>query len=225
MDYYSWVLLAFVVIWLGRQYRIKNHHSIYAIAVHLLASVGFALFHLLIITVTVKVVKPYAFPELNFGQLYMSSFLRLLYFEILVYWGVLGLSYGFDYYLASEAIRQKKHSFSPTYLSNIPVKRNGGTLFLKVSQIDWLAAADNYVQLHIGQDSFLHREKMHVLENQFDPRQFQRIHRSTIVNLARVKGVVRLKKDCYAVVLLDGTRLAVSRQGRKQLEGLIAEAR
>ena len=60
-------------------------------------------------------------------------------------------------------------------------------VFLPVEQIDWLEAADNYVRIHTAGDTHLVRETMNEFEARLDPARFVRIHRSTIVNLERVR--------------------------------------
>ena len=60
-------------------------------------------------------------------------------------------------------------------------------MFVKIDDIDWIEAADNYVELHVGKQSHLLREKMSVLETRLAPEKFVRISRSTIVNVERLK--------------------------------------
>ena len=75
--------------------------------------------------------------------------------------------------------------------------------------------------LHVGKQKYLVRGTMTSMEEQLDPRRFLRIHRSTIVNLDRVKEVRPwFAGDCI-VVLKDGTELRLSRRYRDRLEGLM----
>ena len=110
---------------------------------------------------------------------------------------------------------------SPRYLSRVAVKAAGRVLFLKAAEIDWIEAAGNYVNLHVGKDSYLLRSRMSELEKRFDPEQFFRIHRSTIVNLDRVKELQPLFKGEAVVVLKDGQQLAASRNGSQRLQALL----
>src|SRR5215470_9226882 len=68
----------------------------------------------------------------------------------------------------------------------IVIRDGGRTVFVPLSDIDWIEAADYYVQLHVGAKTYLHREPMRDLEARLDPRRFVRIHRSAIVALDRV---------------------------------------
>jgi two-component system LytT family response regulator len=75
----------------------------------------------------------------------------------------------------------------------------------------------NYVRLQVGRDSHLMRETITGMEAKLDPDRFMRIHRSTIVNLDRVKEVHPWAKGEYVVIMRDGTRLIMSRRYRERL--------
>jgi two-component system LytT family response regulator len=101
------------------------------------------------------------------------------------------------------------------------IKESSRVFFVKTEEIDWVEAADYYVNLHVGMKTHLLRETMSDLENKLDPAMFLRIHRSAIVNLHRVKEVqTRLGGD-YVTVMKDGTKLKLSRSRRDQLESLL----
>jgi two-component system, LytTR family, response regulator len=107
------------------------------------------------------------------------------------------------------------------YLTRLLVKSAGRVFFLKADEIDWVEAADYYVKLHVGRKGHLLRESMSELEARLDPQKFLRIHRSTIVNLDRVREMHPLFGGEYAVVLHDGTELKLSRSRREQLQKLL----
>jgi two-component system LytT family response regulator len=98
------------------------------------------------------------------------------------------------------------------------VRSAGRIVFLRVEEIDWIEAADNYVCLHVGRESHLLRGTMGSIEERLDPRKFLRIHRSTIVNLDRVRELAPLFHGDYAVRLRDGTELVLSRGYREKLK-------
>ena len=68
------------------------------------------------------------------------------------------------------------------------IKNAGEVLFLKISEIDWIEAADYYACLHVGPRTHLIRRSMSDLDRDLDQTAFCRIHRSTIVNLNRIQG-------------------------------------
>jgi two-component system, LytTR family, response regulator len=106
----------------------------------------------------------------------------------------------------------------PRFVERIVVKNAGLVSFLKVSEVDWIEAADYYSCLHVGAKSHLLRRSLSDLEQDLDPSAFCRIHRSAIVNLDRVRGLKLGENGEYEVVLDHGNRLRLSRSYRKQLQ-------
>ncbi len=109
----------------------------------------------------------------------------------------------------------------PKHLERLAIKSVGRVVFLKIDEVDWIEAADNYVELHVGTESHLHRETMSSLEEQLPPKKFMRISRSTIVNVDRIKELQPLFHGEYAVLLHNGTRLTLSRSYRDKLQQLM----
>ena len=98
------------------------------------------------------------------------------------------------------------------------VKSDGRIRVIRTADIDWCEASGNYVGLHVGAQCHLVRDTMAHLESQLDPRQFIRIHRSTIVNVDRVQEMQPSFSGDYVVVLRGGTRLTLSRGYRDALQ-------
>jgi two-component system LytT family response regulator len=109
----------------------------------------------------------------------------------------------------------------PAYATQFFIKSASRVFFVKVEEIDWIEAADYYARLHLGAKEHLLRETMAELENKLDPSMFMRIHRSTIVNLRRIKEVRSESNGEYFIVLHDGARLKLSRSRREQIETLL----
>lgn len=104
------------------------------------------------------------------------------------------------------------------YLQRIMLKTGGRLTFLRTEEIDWIEAEGDYVRLHAGGKRHLLRDTMKRLEEQLDPSQFLRTHRSTIVNLDRIKELHPFFHGDYLIVLKDGTELELSRSRRRSLE-------
>jgi len=99
------------------------------------------------------------------------------------------------------------------------ITETGRTVVVNVADIDWIEAADYCAELHVGKRSHLLRRPLADLEAELDPSRFVRIHRSTILNVERVRQIrPHLKGDAF-VDLRDGTELRLSRSHR---EGLLA---
>jgi two-component system LytT family response regulator len=108
----------------------------------------------------------------------------------------------------------------PRQNERLAVKSDGRILFLRLSEIDWVEAADNYVRLHVGNEAHLLRETMTALENKMPADRFLRISRSTIVNIEHVKELHPLFHGEYVVVLRSGARLTLTRGYRDKLPRL-----
>jgi two-component system, LytTR family, response regulator len=117
---------------------------------------------------------------------------------------------------AKEKLVHRKHPARP--LDRILIKETGQLAFVKTSDIDWIEAADYYTCLHVGAKTHLLRRSMSELEQELDPAVFCRIHRSSIVNLARVEALKLNSEGEYEVVLNHGMRLRLSRRYRKQAQ-------
>ena len=102
----------------------------------------------------------------------------------------------------------------------IPVKTNGKISFVRIPDIDWIASADNYVELHVGSHGHLIRETMASISARLPKEQFVRISRTAIVNLSRVKELAPLFHGEYSVTLTTGARVTLSRSYRDQLPRL-----
>src|SRR6185369_16080929 len=98
-----------------------------------------------------------------------------------------------------------------SYLTQLMIKTSSRVFFLNVEEIDWIEAADYYVQLHFKGKSHLLRETMNELVAKLNPKKFMRIHRSAIINLDRVK-LVQPRASEYVVILSDNTEIKLSRR-------------
>jgi two-component system LytT family response regulator len=106
----------------------------------------------------------------------------------------------------------------------ILLKTGGEIYFLKSEEIDWIEAEGDYMKFHAAGRVHQLRETMGRLEERLDPRRFLRIHRSTIVNIDRVKKLSPDFAGEYAVVLQDGTKLRLSRGYHGRLQELMRDA-
>jgi two-component system LytT family response regulator len=103
------------------------------------------------------------------------------------------------------------------------IKTSGRVVLVRMADIDWIEAADNYVNLHVGAESHMLRETMSSIEARLDSKRFIRISRSTIVNLERIKELQPMFHGDYAVILRSGTRLGLSRSYRDKLQLLLGK--
>ena len=96
----------------------------------------------------------------------------------------------------------------------INVKDRGQIFRVEVESIEHIEAAGDYMCIYTGDNSLILRETMKDLERRLDPRKFQRVHRSTIVNLDQVRQVKpHTNGECF-LVLDSGAEVKVSRSYR-----------
>jgi len=112
----------------------------------------------------------------------------------------------------------------PKPLERLVIKASGRVFFLRVDEVDWIEAAANYVNLHVGKESHLLRETINGLAAKLDSGKFLRIHRSIIINLERVKELQPWFHGDYVVIMQDGKQLTSSRNYREQLRKLLGKS-
>lgn len=117
---------------------------------------------------------------------------------------------------AKTYVRQQTDEASA--MRRLIVKNAGRVVFLQTAEVDWIEAADYYACLHVGGRTHLVRRSMSDLERDLDPKMFCRTHRSSIVNITRVRELRLDANGEYEVALNDGTKLKVSRSYREQLQ-------
>jgi len=113
--------------------------------------------------------------------------------------------------LASGSTLQKE------YPKRLLVRNGTKDLFVCISDIEWIEAADYYSCLHVGAKSLMLRESIKQLTKTLDPDKFVRVHRSVIVNLDHVREIIREGQGEGSIVLTNGQRLKMSKAGWQSL--------
>jgi len=107
------------------------------------------------------------------------------------------------------------------YPEKIAIKDSGKITLVPAREIDWIDAAGDYMCVHANGETHVMRITMKELEQQLDPKVFQRIHRSTIVNLQRVREICAHINGEYHLVLTNGERLKMSRSYKNKVQHFI----
>jgi len=110
------------------------------------------------------------------------------------------------------------------FLDRILIKKEGRILLIRISDVDWIEAARDYVHIHATGSSYSLKERISDLERKLPPGRFFRIHRSTIINADRIAEVQPLLYGDYTVRLMNGERLTLSRSRRSHLPHLMRKA-
>jgi two-component system LytT family response regulator len=119
--------------------------------------------------------------------------------------------------LAVDAVKSGRR-----FLRRIVVTQRTRLVFLKVVDIDWIESSGNYVNVHVGADTYLLRDTLSALEEKLDPEQFVRLHRCTIVNVERIKEICAWARGTEVAVLNDGTQIAIGRAYRSRLAAMMS---
>jgi two-component system LytT family response regulator len=101
------------------------------------------------------------------------------------------------------------------------IRAKGRVIFLNLDEIDWVEAAANYVRLNVGKESYFFRETISRIAERLNPNLFIRIHRSTIVNVRKIKELIPVNSGEYIVILKTGKELSCSRGYRAGLQSVI----
>jgi len=111
---------------------------------------------------------------------------------------------------------------APAKMDHLVIKSAGQVSFVRISDIDWIEAADYYACLHVGARTHLLRRSLADLEQELESSVFCRVHRSAIVNVDRVRTLKLNSNGEYNVVLENGSQLRLSRRFRKHLQERLA---
>ena len=108
------------------------------------------------------------------------------------------------------------------YVTRFAVRSRERLLFVAVDEIESIEGAGNYVRLHTAAGSHLLRDRLGAIESKLDPAVFVRVHRSTIVNVSRIREMHPLFNGDQLLVLTSGRRITVSRTFRARLLAILA---
>ncbi|MEP7347871.1 MAG: LytTR family DNA-binding domain-containing protein, partial [Gemmatimonadaceae bacterium] len=123
---------------------------------------------------------------------------------------------------ARAAERVRRLVMSGAITRRIVLRDGGRVLLVDHDEIDWIEADADYVRVYVRGRGHLVRHTIGGMEERLDPARFARIHRSTIVNVARVREIRRQGDRAFQIVLRDGTLLKMSRGYRDRLTRLMS---
>ena len=113
-------------------------------------------------------------------------------------------------------------ALGPKYLKKLPIKDGRTTVRVDIEDIDWIDAAGDYMCVHAKGVTHILRGTMKKLEDRLDPIIFQRIHRSTIVNINRVKELRSHMNGEYFLSLDNGVEVKLSRHYKEKIKYFVA---
>lgn len=116
-----------------------------------------------------------------------------------------------------ESIQSMPAQGNKTYPIRLLVHNGNKDVLISLDDVEWIEAADYYSCLHVGSRNYLLREPIKQLAGTLDPEKFIRVHRSAIVNISRVREIIREGRGEGSVILHSGQRLKMSPAGWRAL--------
>ena len=118
--------------------------------------------------------------------------------------------------------RRRRRPAAPNALpERFAVRKRGKEIMVEVADIDWIEAAGNYAVLHVGGETLEIRSSLTKLEGELDPKRFVRVHKSYVVNVARIAEVTPWISGDWRIRLQDGAEVNLSRRYRQRFEALV----
>ncbi len=125
-----------------------------------------------------------------------------------------------DYYESANAETDQSEKTNE-YLTRLMVKAKEEISIIRIDEIDWLESAGDYIYVHSDSKKLILRETLISLESKLDPKKFVRIHRSSIVNVDKIKNLKANEHGDFEVYLHSGTKLKLSRTYKAHFQNII----
>ncbi len=209
-----------VLYWLHRRWPIAG--SARNLAIHAVGVVPFSIVHTLGMTALrllwfVAILgERYSFPVT--GDRLVYEFAKDVVSYIMINAGILALDFLLARVSPTPSPEPKADASQPERFA--VRKRGGSEVMVEVADIDWIEAAGNYAILHVGGDTFEIRSSLTKLESELDPKRFVRVHKSHVVNIARVAEVTPWVSGDWRIRLQGGAEVNLSRRYRQRFEAL-----
>ncbi|HEY5102048.1 MAG TPA: response regulator [Steroidobacteraceae bacterium] len=124
-----------------------------------------------------------------------------------------------------ELLERGRAALEPAHADILPIRQGREIVRVPIASIEWIDAAGDYMCIHASGQTHILRGTMKELEDILDPRLFQRVHRSTIVNLRRVKSLRAHMNGEYFLTLEGAQELKMSRTYRDKVEYFLKGSR
>jgi hypothetical protein len=223
-----------VLYWMHRRWPLAG--PVRNLAIHAVAVVPFSIVHTLgmaalrLLWFAGIMGRPYAFP-LTADRL-GYEFAKDIVSYAMLSTGIVALRHILRRFPAQPAaapvqvpLTVPDESPAPAPLPPLPerfaVRKRGREILVEVADIDWIEAAGNYAVLHVGGDTLEIRSTLTRLEGELDPRRFVRVHKSYVVNVARIAEVTPWISGDWRIRLQDGAEVNLSRRYRQRFEALV----
>lgn len=207
------------IYWLHRRWPVTGGAR--NIAIHVLAVIPYSILHTLgmaalrLLWFNAIVGEAYSFPVT--AERLGYEFAKDVISYTMLNGGVLVLSH----LLARKQAPAPASSPGAPLPERFAVRRRGKEIMVEVADIDWVEASGNYAVLHVGGELLEIRSSLTRLESELDPKRFVRVHKSHLVNIARVVEVTPWVSGDWRIRLQDGSEVNLSRRYRPRFEALV----
>lgn len=219
-----WLPLLALLLWFDRRFPLERPNLSRHLVFHFLFTVPVSLLHVLGMVGLRTMAYSWLGEQYNFGD-WSESLLYEYLKDVRTYAGIIAIFYLYRFLLRrwqgeAEFLKQGKEEETPEpVIDRFLVKKLGREFLVKVSDIDWIESAANYVLLHVGDRLYPLRETMSSIEQKLRNQGFARVHRSAIVNLDRIKEIEPFETGDGRVHLEGGGEaVPVSRRFRRDLK-------
>jgi two-component system LytT family response regulator len=110
---------------------------------------------------------------------------------------------------------------SPSQQDRIVIKNGTKIQIIPVTDIIYIEAADDYVNIHTAYGAFLKNRTMHFFEHNLKPDLFVRVHRSYITSVQQIVRIDPYEKDAHIALLKSGAKIPVSKPGYVRLKAVL----
>lgn len=214
-----WLFLLPAIYWLQR--RLPIHASPVNILAHLVATIPTSLAHVVgmvglrhVFSALVGLPYRYGFTIEHLLYEYRKDLMTYLIFS----GSYVALNYFFARFDERSRPKEEPAAAPVAPLKRLAVRKKDREVMVAVEDIGWIEASGNYAILHVGTERHEIRSSLARLEKELDPARFVRVHKSAMVNIARVREVEPWFNGDYRIRLQDGAEVPLSRRYRARFE-------
>ncbi len=204
-------LLILVALSQGKRFPLQGSALIKSLVIHLVFSIFLSTIHLILSQLVYHFLWP--MPQESLPEKLVAIFQRWFYIEVLIYWLII--------VVRGRSTLNKSNETRKAIFDKLSVKTEGQTRLIDLSDIYWLQAYDAYVKIYTRDKLYLKRCKISDLEKQLPPSLFQRIHRSAIVNLSKIKALEPYSNGEQFLILESDEKVKLSRSYKDKLPQLL----
>jgi hypothetical protein len=208
-----WVAYYYAVRYLVRRLGTYQDATLAGLVLHVLAALLIAISHLAWYWQVSSLTSPFLEADGTRYGVFAFFFVFWFLIDLLLYWAILARPEPEE-----DTHEQKENSVTT---ERFAVRKGRSQHIVRTTDIHWIEAQGYYAVLHTDSGNFLLRRSLTRLEDELDPANFIRVHRSTIINVNHIHSLKTNDSGSQLVMLTDGKCRGVSRNGRRKLRSVV----